>query len=464
MNSVLNASPTNQLKMESQIHPLNHAVAQPIIQRNIDHGIGGRCTGLLRFATAGSVDDGKSTLIGRLLYDSKSLLSDHVTAIEAASRRRGLSEVDLSLLTDGLIAEREQGITIDVAYRYFATPARKFIIADSPGHAQYTRNMVTAASTADVAVLLVDASKGLQTQTRRHAYLSRWVGIRRVVLAVNKMDLVDYSQPVFDAIVSEFRAFASELTFDHICTIPLSALRGDMVVDRGDSLDWYHGPTLLQHLETVPAANDEHETQFRFAVQRVVRVPRGQGQPGSPFNSEDFRGWQGTVASGSVRVGDEVVAWSSGLRARIKQIYRLDHEVSSASADHAVTITLDRELDISRGDLLCHPDSAPSPQRETRAQVCWFDREPLAPDHAYLIKLGTQTAKARLSSAHSRIDVDALGVQQPGGNLAMNDIGTLRISTQVPLPFEAYAHNRINGSFIVIDATSKRTVGAGIVV
>ncbi len=424
---------------------------------------GAERTGLLRFATAGSVDDGKSTLIGRLLYDSKSLLADHVTAIEAASRRRGLAEVDLSLLTDGLIAEREQGITIDVAYRYFATPARKFIIADSPGHAQYTRNMVTAASTADLAVLLVDASKGLQPQTRRHAYLSQWVGIRRVVLAVNKMDLVGYARERFEAIRDEFRSFAAGLGFDSIVEIPMSALRGDMIVERGDSLDWYTGQTLLEHLETVPARHDDRGGDFRLAVQRVVRVPRGQAQPGSPLAADDFRGWQGTIASGAIAVGDEVVALPSGLPARVAGILLLDKPVDRAFADQAVTITLDRELDISRGDLLCRPQAQPALLREVDAQVCWFDAEPLRAGRPYLIKHGTQTAKAILSAPDHRIDVETL-VRLPGeGSLLMNDIGGLRIKVQKPLPFEPYAASRLNGAFIVIDESSKRTVAAGIV-
>ena len=421
--------------------------------------------GLLRFATAGSVDDGKSTLIGRLLYDSKSLLADHVTAIEAASKRRGLVDVDLSLLTDGLIAEREQGITIDVAYRYFATPARKFIIADSPGHAQYTRNMVTAASTADVAVLLVDARNGLQAQTRRHAYLSNWVGIRRIVLAVNKMDLVDWSRERFAAIVADFDRFAQGLGFIEIVAIPLSALHGDMVVDRGDALNWYEGPTLLEYLETAPSQHDDQRAgAFRLQVQRVVRVPRGQAQPGSAFGDREFRGYQGTVASGRVTVGDEVAVLPSGLTARIAELFVADRPVRSAQADQAITLSLDHDLDISRGDLFVAPDARPALARTVEAEVCWFDAEPLAVGRPYRIKHATQTVKASFAAPEHRVDVETLDRVAAPGTLSMNDIGRVRINTQRPLPFERYGQNRSTGSFIVIDEVSNRTVAAGTVV
>jgi sulfate adenylyltransferase subunit 1 len=422
--------------------------------------------GLLRFITAGSVDDGKSTLIGRLLYDSKGLLADHVTALEAASRRRGLSAIDLSLLTDGLLAEREQGITIDVAYRYFATPARKFIIGDSPGHAQYTRNMVTAASTADAAVLLVDARHGLRPQTRRHAYLARWVGIPRVVLAVNKMDLVDGSRQVFDTIREQFHRFATGLGFEEVREIPLSALRGDMVVERGEALAWYDGPTLLEWLETVPARHDqpiEHGRQspLRFPVQRVVRVAGGNAQPGSGFDGREFRGYQGTVASGRVAVGDEVIALPSGARARVAEILTADGPRDHAQTDMAITLRLDSDLDISRGDLLAAPASAPRLGRDIDAEVCWFDGEPLAAGRPYLIKHGGTTVRVRFAALEHRIDVDTLRPVERPESLAMNDIARVRITAQRPLAFDAYRDNRVTGAFIVIDESTNRTVAAG---
>jgi sulfate adenylyltransferase subunit 1 len=418
--------------------------------------------GLLRFATAGSVDDGKSTLIGRLLYDSKSLLADHVTAIEAASRKRGLSMPDLSLLTDGLIAEREQGITIDVAYRYFATPARKFVIADSPGHAQYTRNMVTAASTADVAVLLVDAERGLQTQTRRHALLSSWVGIRRIVLAVNKMDRVGWSLERWRALSAQFATFAGGLGFESIESIPMSALLGDMVVERGEHLDGYRGPTLLEALETVPSRHaSAGASPMRFPVQRVVRVPRGQGAAGAP--DDDFRGFQGTLSSGTVAVGDAVAVARSGAEARVARIFRLEREIGHAVADQAVTLVLDAEIDVSRGDVLARADARPASARTVDAELCWFDEEPQVPGRPYLLKHGTRTVRATLAAPSERIDVESLARVAASGPLAMNDIGRVAVTVQQPLPFEAYAQHRVGGAFILIDAVTHRTVGAGVV-
>ena len=448
--------------------------------------------GLLRFATAGSVDDGKSTLIGRLLYDSKSLLADHVSAVEAASRRRGMADIDLSLLTDGLLAEREQGITIDVAYRYFATAVRTFIVSDSPGHLQYTRNMVTAASTADVAVLLVDATKGLLAQTRRHAYLSRWVGIRRIVLAVNKMDLVGWAQARFDTIRAEFDAFAATLGFEWIEAIPLSALSGDMVVERGDAMPWYSGPTLLEFLETVPARDGAHAGAARFPVQRVVRLPAtvtdalsawraapgsahtpdapgrtvtGPAAPGADAAPATFgsRGYQGTIAAGRIAIGDPIVVLPAGVEARVARILRLDAPVAEAHADQAVTLVLDRELDVSRGDLFAAADEAPAPAREVTAEVCWFDPEALDPTRAYLLKHGAATVRARLAAPDHRVDVDTLArVAAPG--LSMNDIGRLRVSVQQPLAFEPYDAQRATGAFILIDPFSHHTVAAGTVV
>ncbi|MFO1196119.1 MAG: GTP-binding protein [Burkholderiaceae bacterium] len=420
-------------------------------------------TGLLRFATAGSVDDGKSTLIGRLLYDSKSLLADHLTAIEAASRRRGLSEPDLSLLTDGLIAEREQGITIDVAYRYFATPSRKFIISDSPGHVQYTRNMVTAASTADVAVLLVDARNGLAAQTRRHAYLSRWVGIRRVVLAVNKMDLVGFSRERFDAIRDDFLAFARDFGFAQVQAIPLSALHGDMVVDRGDALEWYDGPTLLEFLESVPARHDDRGGPLRLPVQRVVRVSRAQAQPHADVDAGGLRGYQGTIASGRVAVGDEIAVLPSGLTARVTSLHVLERAVDAAFADQAITVGLDREIDVSRGDVIVAERARPPLSTRVEAEVCWFDAEPLDRHRAYLMRHGTQTVRARVAAIGHRVDVETLERHPSPESLAMNDIGHLHLSVQRPLPFEPYRENRAGGAFVLIDEVTNRTVAAGTV-
>lgn len=417
--------------------------------------------GLLRFITAGSVDDGKSTLIGRLLYDSKGLLADQLTAIEAASRRRGMETVDLSLLTDGLLAEREQGITIDVAYRYFATPARKFIIGDSPGHAQYTRNMVTAASTADVAVLLVDARHGLREQTRRHAYLARWVGIRRVVLAVNKMDLVDCDKTVFDDIAKDFHAFAAQLGFLEIREIPVSALRGDNVVEHGDQMGWYKGPTLLQYLETVPSEHDTHQSGFRFPVQRVVRLGGGNEQPGSGFEGREFRGYQGTIAAGAVSLGDEVVVLPGKYRARVRGILTADGMLDTAFADMAVTLQLDREIDISRGDLIAGAEASPESLREFDAEVCWFDASPLDPGRAYLLKHGAATVRAKFTQLRHRVDVDTLVRHENPATLAMNEIGRVQLRAQRSLAFDAYRDNRVTGAFIVIDEASNRTVAAG---
>jgi len=417
--------------------------------------------GLLRFITAGSVDDGKSTLIGRLLYDSKGLLADQLTAIEAASRRRGMETVDLSLLTDGLLAEREQGITIDVAYRYFATPARKFIIGDSPGHAQYTRNMVTAASTADVAVLLVDARHGLREQTRRHAYLTHWVGINRIVLAINKMDLVGCDRQVFDDISAAFGEFAGSLGFDEIRAVPVSALRGDNVVSRGDAMNWYEGPTLLQHLETVPARHDAQDGGFRFPVQRVVRLAGGNAQPGSGYGGREFRGYQGSVASGQIAIGDEIIALPSGHKARISGILTADGGIDRASADMAVTLQLDTEIDVSRGDLISGTDAIPELHRDLDAEVCWFDRQPLDPARSYLIKHGGATVRAKFMELRHRVDIDTLQLHERPVSMSMNEIVSVKLRARQPMAFDAYRNNRVTGAFIVIDEASNHTVAAG---
>jgi sulfate adenylyltransferase large subunit len=410
--------------------------------------------GLLRFITAGSVDDGKSTLIGRLLHDSRSLLADQVTALEAASRRRGLAQPDLALITDGLLAEREQGITIDVAYRYFATPARKFIVGDAPGHFQYTRNMVTAASTADVAVLLVDARHGLLPQTRRHAYLARWVGVPRILLAVNKMDAVDWSRQRFEDIRQDFEGIAQALGLERVSAIPMSALRGDMVVERGDSLGWHDGPTLLEYLETVAARADAPDGPLRFPVQRVVRYPDAP-------DSASARGYQGTVAGGRVRPGDTLRVLPGGFSARVVSVDTADGELREAQAGMAVTLRLDRDLDISRGDLFATSESAPTVTQDLSAELCWFDAEPLDLARSYLLKHTTATVKARFTAFEHRIDVDTAAVQPASGTLAMNDIGRVRLRTQRALAVDPYPRSRVTGAFILIDPTHHRTVAAG---
>jgi sulfate adenylyltransferase large subunit len=416
-------------------------------------------TGLLRFITAGSVDDGKSTLIGRLLYDSKSLLSDHITALEASSRKRGSREIDLSLVTDGLLAEREQGITIDVAYRYFSTATRKFIIGDSPGHVQYTRNMVTAASTADVAVLLVDARAGLQPQTRRHAFLARWIGIPRVLLAVNKMDTVGWSRDRFEEIDDRFQAFALPLQFKEVVSLPMSALMGDMLVDRGEDLGWYTGPTLLEYLEEVPARHDEQAHAMRFPVQRVVRTRRDNAQRG--FTGEDFRGYQGTVASGVLRVGDPIVSLPGKHLAVIAEILTADGPIKEAPADRAVTVRLDREIDVSRGDLFSSVEHQAHVSQEIEADVCWFDPEPALMRQPYVLKQSVNSVRAKFQQIEHRIDVQSLQPEAAPPTLEMNDIARVQLKVQRPIAFDLYEENRTTGAFVLIDERTNRTVAAG---
>ena len=434
-----------------------------------------RPAGLLRFITAGSVDDGKSTLIGRLLHDSESLLADQVSAIEAASRRRGLAAADLSLVTDGLIAEREQGITIDVAYRYFATARRKFIIGDAPGHVQYTRNMVTAASTADLAVLLVDGTKGLQPQTRRHAMIAHWLGVPRVVLAVNKLDRLADARPAFEAAVAAFRVATAAMPFAEVIAIPMSALEGDMVVERSERLDWYAGPTLLEVLESAPGRHDDAlrtpgaRERLRLPVQRVVRAVGAQLRPDAAVDGAKFRGYQGTMAGGTLAPGDEVVALPSGERARVVGVWRLESAVDAVQADDAVTVVLDREIDVSRGDVFASPASPPGVARTLLADVCWFDAEPLVTARPYLVKLGTRTVKALVSAPSTRIDVDTLRPVAAEGTLEMNDLGRVALQLQQPLVAEPWRDgtgtvSTVTGAFIVIDPVSNRTVAAGTVV
>jgi bifunctional enzyme CysN/CysC len=412
---------------------------------------------LLRFATAGSVDDGKSTLIGRLLYDTKSLFTDQLAAVEAVSAARGDEYTNLALLTDGLRAEREQGITIDVAYRYFATPRRKFIIADTPGHIQYTRNMVTGASTADLALVLVDARKGLVEQSRRHAFLCSLLRVPHLVLCVNKMDLVDWSQSVFDAISDEFCAFATKLDAPDLSVIPISALHGDNIATRSPRMPWYEGPSLLHHLEHVHIASDRNLVDVRFPVQYVIR-------PQSTV-VRDFRGYAGQVASGVLKPGDEVMVLPSGLTTRIASISTAAGEVDEAFPPMSVTIRLADELDVSRGDMICRPHNAPAVAQNIEAMICWMDESrPLKVGAKYAIKHTTRAARAVVRDLYYRLDVNSLHRDESATELSLNEIGRVRLRTTVPLLCDQYRRNRTTGGFIIIDETTNRTVGAGMII
>ena len=411
-------------------------------------------TELLRFITAGSVDDGKSTLIGRLLYDSKSIFEDQLSSITNTSHKRGMTDVDLSLLTDGLQAEREQGITIDVAYRYFATPKRKFIIADTPGHEQYTRNMVTGASTANLAIILIDARKGVLTQSRRHAYLASLMGIPHLVVAINKMDLVGYSSDVVKKISQEFAEFAAKLGLDNIVYIPMSALNGDMVVERGDNLSWYKGSTLMEVLENTPIDNDINLEDFRFPVQLVCR----------PKTKEfhDFRGYMGRIESGQISVGDEVTVFPSGLSSRIKEIVTYDGLLDHAIAPQSVTLTIEDHLDISRGDMLVKTENAPHVSKKINTILCWLSETALDPKRKYLLKHSTRIVKAGVSKIDYRVDINTLN-HEAVDTLKMNDIGCVELNVQQPLACDDYQKNHATGSFIVVDEASNNTVAAGMI-
>jgi len=413
-----------------------------------------RASELLRFITAGSVDDGKSTLIGRLLHDSKAIFEDQLNAIEKTTQKRGLAGVDLSLLTDGLQAEREQGITIDVAYRYFATPRRKFIIADTPGHEQYTRNMVTGASTANLAVILIDARKGVLTQSRRHAFLASLVGIPHLVVAVNKMDLVGWSRHVFETIRAEFAGFVEGLGLRDVSYIPLSALLGDMVVERGDNLPWYQGPALMEYLENVEIAHDINERDFRFPVQWVCR-PHDEA-------FHDFRGYAGRIESGSIQVGDAVTVLPSGLTSHVAQIVTFGGELARAAAPQSVQIVLDDAVDVSRGDMIVKSDDLPRVAKNFTARICWFDALPLDLSRKYLVKHTTRTVKARVMGILHKVDVNTLE-RHPAASLTLNEIARVSIQTQQPLFVDPYALNRTTGSFILIDETTNNTVAAGMI-
>jgi bifunctional enzyme CysN/CysC len=408
---------------------------------------------LLRFSTAGSVDDGKSTLIGRLLYDTKTVFEDQVRHVEDVSRRRGDERVNLALLTDGLRAEREQGITIDVAYRYFATRKRKFIIADTPGHIQYTRNMVTGASTASLAIILVDARHGMVEQSRRHAFIASLLRIPHLVFAVNKMDLVDWSEARFEEIEDEFRNFAARLDVQDIAFIPISALTGANVVEHSRDTPWYHGPTLLYHLETVHIASDRNLIDVRFPVQRVIR-PESAEFP-------DYRGYAGQVAGGVLRPGDEVVALPSGLSTRITRIEQLGEDVDAAFAPMSVTIHLEDDLDVSRGDLLCRPNNQPIVGQDLDAMVCWMSDRPLLPRGRYAIKHTTRWGRAVVNDILYRLDVNTGHRDDTAQELKLNDLGRIRLRTTTPLLYDPYRRNRVTGSFILVDEASNTTVAAG---
>ncbi len=411
---------------------------------------------LLRFTTAGSVDDGKSTLIGRLLYDSKAIFDDQMEAMEKASSKRGTGEVDLSLLTDGLRAEREQGITIDVAYRYFATPKRKFIIADTPGHIQYTRNMVTGASTANLAIILVDARKGILEQTCRHSFIASLLGIPHVVFCINKMDLVDYDEAVFTRIQKELEDFSSKLEVRDIRYVPISALKGDNVVDRSERMSWYQGPTLMYLLENVHIAGDLNHIDRRFPVQYVVR----------PMTEEhhDYRGFAGRVQGGVFRTGDAVQVLPSGFQSTIKSIHLGDRAVDEAFAPQSVVMTLADEIDISRGDMIVGENNAPESAQDMDVMLCWFNERPLAVGGKYAIKHTSRDARCMIKEVKYRMDISTLRKADGDPTIRMNDIGRVHLRTTVPLHFDKYARNRYTGSIILIDESTNETVAAGMIV
>ncbi len=413
--------------------------------------------GLLRFTTAGSVDDGKSTLIGRLLYDSKAIFEDQLEAIETTSKQRGDENVNLALLTDGLRAEREQGITIDVAYRYFATPRRKFIIADTPGHIQYTRNMVTGASTANLAIILVDARKGVIEQTCRHSFIANLLRIQHVVIAVNKMDLVDWSEDVFKRIKRDFTKFASRLdNMVEVSFIPISALVGDNVVEKSERMPWYQGPSLLYHLETVYMGPDENHVDARFPIQWVIR----------PHSDEyhDFRGYAGRVAGGVFKPEDEVVVMPSGFNAKVKAIHTMDGELEEAFAPLSVTLTLDREIDISRGDMLVKANRPPKCDQDLEAMICWFSEKPMNSRGKFIIRHTTKETKAVVKDVKYKVDINSLHKIEDDLEFKLNDIGRISLRTAAPLCYDSYSKNRTTGSFVLIDAFTNETVAAGMMI
>ena len=409
----------------------------------------------LRFATAGSVDDGKSTLIGRLLLDSKQIFEDQLEAVERSSRDRGDDYTNLALLTDGLRAEREQGITIDVAYRYFATPRRKFIIADTPGHVSYTRNMVTGASTADLTLILVDARNGMREQSRRHAVIASLLRVKHLVVCVNKMDLVGYDEAVFNQVRDEFSQFADRLEFTDLTFIPISALDGDNVVDHSHNMPWYRGATLLWHLENVYVASDRNLIDPRFPVQCVIR-PMSRSHP-------DYRGYAGQVASGVFRAGDEVMCLPSGFTTTVEGVDLFGEEIDAGFPEMSVALRLRDQLDISRGDMICRPANRPASGQDIDAMLCWFDQRSLALDTTYTVKHTTRSVRGRVQQVRYRLDTDSLHRHEGVDQLNMNEIGRITLRTTQPLFFDSYQRCRSTGSFILIDETTNSTVGCGMI-
>ncbi len=416
---------------------------------------------VLRFMTCGSVDDGKSTLIGRLLYDTKTILTDTLSQIEKTSKKKGMTALDLSLITDGLQAEREQGITIDVAYRYFSTGSRKYIIADAPGHEQYTRNMVTAASTAQLAIILVDARKGMLTQTRRHSYLTKLVGIKHIIVAVNKMDLVNYDENEYKTICEEYDAFASAIKLNqpevNISFIPMSALNGDMIVDRGDSLDWYKGSTLLETLENIDTSEKTKNSQLRFPIQLVCR-------PRDSANEElhDFRAFMGKIESGSLKVNDKIKVLPSNHESSIKEIRIGEELIPEATYEQSVTVSLNDEIDISRGDMIVQKEDILKGTKNFTANVCWLSESDLSTNRTYLIMHTTRLSKAKISGINNKININTLDNEQ-ATSLKTNDIANINFKLAQPLIVDQYSQNRSTGAFIIIDETTYHTVGAGMI-
>jgi len=411
---------------------------------------------LLRFTTAGSVDDGKSTLIGRLLYDSKAIFEDQLEQVKGSSERKGLEHVDLSLLTDGLKDEREQGITIDVAYRYFATPKRKFIIADTPGHIQYTRNMVTGASTANVALILVDARKGVIEQTYRHSYIASLLQIPHIIVCVNKMDLVDYSEEEYLKVVKQYESFASKLETKDVRFIPISALHGDNVVNRSEKMNWYNGSTLMHNLETIHIGSDENHTDARFPVQTVIR-PHSDAY-------HDFRGYAGRIDGGIYRVGDEVLVQPSGLTSKVKEIYRGEESLAEAYAPMSVTMTLEDDIDVSRGNVITKQNNQPEALKEVSIMACWFNEKPMNSSMKYVIRHGTSEVLGKVQEVVYKMDISTLTRNSEDKGIGLNDIFKAKIRVSQPLLCDPYFRNRRTGSLIIVDETSNETVAAGMIV
>jgi sulfate adenylyltransferase subunit 1 len=411
---------------------------------------------LLRFTTAGSVDDGKSTLIGRLLYDSKSIFEDQLDAIEKTSKNMGDENVNLALLTDGLRAEREQGITIDVAYRYFATPRRKFIIADTPGHIQYTRNMVTGASTANLAIILVDARHGIVEQTCRHAFIASLLQIKHIVFCVNKMDLVDWSQEVYERIKEDFDEFSAKLEVEDIRFIPISALKGDNVVDKSKNMDWFDGGTLLHTLENVHISSDLNHVDCRFPVQRVIRPQSDK--------YHDFRGYGGRIEGGVFKPGDEVLALPSGFTSKIKSVEIVEKQLDEAFAPMSVTITLEDDIDISRGDMIVRPNNQPTVGQDIELMICWLNNKPLNPNGKYSLMHTTKQVRCIVKDIRYKVDINSLHRIEDDLNIGLNDIGRIHIRTTAPLFYDSYRKNRATGSLILVDEFTNETVGAGMII